>query len=219
MKRKFTTLLILLLLVGCIDSRVSAQNNQDEKEKFNQKLADELSQMEVIDQLAASNLTPPETYRHLSLKEWKSFQDSVYATHQIRLKEIFDKYGYAGFDLVGEKGSNAFWVMVQHSDHVPDFQNQVLKKMKIEVEKGNADSQSYALLVDRVKINTGQPQIYGTQLAYKMNPCKAYPKNLTDSVNVNKRREEVGLLPLEVYLNFMTLRNCEKLEELDKVKN
>jgi len=80
------------------------------------------------------------------------------------LKKIFDQYGFAGFDLVGEKGSSDFWLIVQHSDHNPEFQLEVLEKMKIEVDKGNADSRNYALLLDQVKLNTGHAQIYGTQV-------------------------------------------------------
>jgi hypothetical protein len=214
MKQILGILIIGILLVGCKGIKSDEQKSQ-EKVEFNQKLADELSKMAEIDQLAAANMIPPDNYKHLSLEEWQSFQDSVYSTHQIRLKEVFDKYGFVGYDLAGEKGSSNFWLMVQHSDHNPDFQNEVLRKMKIEVDKGNADSKIYGLLVDRVKINTGQAQVYGTQVDYKMNPCRAFPKNLADSANVNKRREEIGLQPLEEYLNMMALINCERIEELN----
>ena len=114
-----------------------------------------------------------------------------------------------GIDLAGEEGSQNFWLLVQHSDHDPDFQQEVLEKMKIEMEKGNANSSNYGLLVDRVNLNTGRAQIYGTQLDYNMEICQAFPKNLADSINVNKRRKEVGLQPLEEYLNDMTLMHFE----------
>lgn len=214
MNQIFRILIISILLVGC----KGIKSNQ-KKVEFNQELADELSKMAEIDQLAAGNITPPKSYKHLSLEQWQSFQDSVYSTHKIRLKEVFDKYGFVGYDLAGEKGSSNFWLMVQHSDHNPSFQKKVLRKMKIEVDKGNADSKIYALLVDRVKINSGQAQVYGTQVEYKMNPCRAFPKNLADSGNVNKRREEVGLQPLEEYLNFMAIINCEKIKKLNEKKN
>lgn len=62
----------------------------------------------------------------MSNDQWESFKDSIFTTHQIRLKEIFDQYGFAGFDLVGKEGSSNFWLMVQHSDHNPDFQKEKL---------------------------------------------------------------------------------------------
>lgn len=103
--------------------------------------------------------------------------------------------------------------MVQHSDHNPDFQKEVLEKMKIEVAKKNADSRNYGLLVDRVNLNNNQPQVYGTQVDYDLEICQAYPRNLADSATVNQRRKEIGLQPLEEYLNEMTLMNFEMNKE------
>jgi hypothetical protein len=217
MNKIYQILWIVFLVFSCKEDP-SQSDSTHRKVEFNQILADELKSMAEIDQLAASNFVPPTTYSHLSLEEWESFQDSVYTTHQLRLKEIFKEHGFVGFDLAGEEGSRNFWLMAQHSDQYPQFQKEVLKKMKMEVDKKNADSSIYGLLVDRVKINTGQPQIYGTQVDYKMNPCQAFPKNLVDPENVNKRRKEIGLQPIEEYLNMMTLMNCDRLKKLEAKK-
>ncbi|MFD2200873.1 DUF6624 domain-containing protein [Shivajiella indica] len=191
-----------------------SEDGENRIEKFDSTdldLAIELKKMAEIDQIAA--YIPQGKYKELTSEQWIAFKDSVFSTHQVRLKEIFDKYGFVGFDLAGEEGSSNFWLMVQHSDHDPEFQKVVLEKMKIEVDKGNADSRNYALLFDRVQLNTGQAQIYGTQVDYNMEICQAFPKNLADSVNVNKRRKEMGLQPLEEYLNDMTLMNFEMNKE------
>jgi hypothetical protein len=42
-----------------------------------------------------------------------------------------------------------------------------------------------------------------------MQQGQAYPKPLLDSINVNKRRADVGLEPIEQYLNMMTLMHFE----------
>ena len=212
MNKIYGILLIGILVFGC-KQKTTKNEIVDKKVEFNQALADELLKMKVIDQLAASNAHPPENYSHLTLEEWNSFKDSVFTTNQKRVKEIFDEYGFVGFNLAGEEGSLNFWLIVQHSDHNPEFQREILEKMKVEVEKGNADSRNYGLLVDRVKLNTGQAQIYGTQVAYNMEICQAYPKKLADSINVNKRRKEIGLEPLEEYLNNMTKMNFEMNKE------
>lgn len=70
-------------------------------------------------------------------------------------------------------------------------------------------NKNYALLVDRVKINTGQKQIYGTQVDYNFKSAQAYPKKLADSINVNTRRKSVGLDPIEVYLNRMSKKHFD----------
>jgi hypothetical protein len=203
-------ILIGLLLFGCKE-RKGENMSVAEKVEFDQNLADELKRMAEIDQIAA--YIPQGKYKEMSSEEWNSFKDSVFTTHQIRLKELFDQHGFVGFDLAGEEGSGNFWLMVQHSDHDPDFQKQVLEKLKIEVDRKNANPRNYALLVDRVSLNNGLPQIYGTQVDYNMEICQAFPKNLADSVNVNQRRKEMGLQPLEEYLNEMALMNFEMNKE------
>ena len=174
---------------------------------FDQELAAELSEMKKVDQIAA--FVQQGEYKTWSRERWESFKDSVFTTHQQRLEEIFEESGFPGYDLVGKDGSTDFWLMVQHSDHVPDFQAKVLSQMKAQVDKGNADPANYGLLVDRVNLNTGKPQIYGTQVAYRAGICQAYSQDLADSANVNQRRKSIGLPPLEEYLNQMSEMHFE----------
>jgi len=202
MNKVYQVLLIGILIISCKEKKET--KILESKVEFNQELVNELSKMTVIDQLVASNAHPPENYSHLTQEKWESFRDSVYATNQKRIGEFFNKYGFLGYDLVGKGGSFDFWLITQHSDHNPEFQQKVLEKMKIEVDKNNADPTKYAMLVDRVKINTGQKQIYGTQVTYNMNTGQAYPKSLKDSINVNQKRKSIGLENIEVYLNDMT---------------
>lgn len=197
------TMFIGLSLLSCKNSNT---NNELKKIEFNQGLADELRAMAETDQVAA--YIPQGKYKQWSSEKWEEFKDSVFTTHKVRLEEIFEEYGYPGFDLVGKEGSNDFWLMVQHCDKDIAFQSRVLEKLKIEVGKNNAAGSNYGLLTDRVKINSGSKQIYGTQVTYT-DQGQAYPKPLLDSANVNKRRSEIGLEPIEDYLNQMTLMHFE----------
>lgn len=201
MNKIFKLLVLGFLIIGCKNNNTEKINSQ-KKVEFNQELANELKKMAKVDQIAA--YIPKGEYKNMSKEEWNSFKDSVYKTHQKRMKQIFDKHGFVGIDLAGEQGSYDFWLMVQHSDHTPEFQKAVLEKMKIEVDNKNASSSNYAFLVDRVNLNTGKPQVYGTQVDYNFDKAQAIPKNLSDKENVNERRKIIGLEPLEVYLNFMS---------------
>lgn len=211
MKQTLALLLIGLLLIGCKEKISNEKKTQEKKVEFNQNLAAELSRMAEVDQIAA--YIPQGEYKKMSNEEWNSFKDSVFTTHQKRLKQIYDEYGFVGFDLAGEDGSRNFWLMVQHSDHNPDFQKEVLEKMKIEVDKENAVPSNYGLLVDRVNLNTGKKQVYGTQVTYNMETGQAYPKPLEDSPKVNERRKSIGLEPIEEYLNSMTEMHFEMNKE------
>ena len=135
MKKIFGILTIGLLLIGCKEKTSNEKKSQEKKVVFNQELADELSRMAEVDQIVA--YIPQGEYKKMTNEQWNSFKDSVFTAHQKRLKQIYDKYGFVGFDLAGKDGSRNFWLMVQHSDHNPDFQKEVLEKMKIEVDKGN----------------------------------------------------------------------------------
>ncbi|WP_336070140.1 DUF6624 domain-containing protein [Mesoflavibacter sp. CH_XMU1404-2] len=191
----YQILIIVLVLISC---------NDNPQKKFDKDLADKLEQMVALDQLVASNAFPPKSYSHLTQHQWEQFKDSIYKLNERQLQEIFKSKGFVGYDLAGKKGAENFWLLVQHSDHEPEFQKEVLKKMKLAIDKNNANPNSYAFLVDRVNINTGKQQIYGTQVEYNTKIAQAYPLNLADSINVNKRRREIELEPLEVYLNEMT---------------
>lgn len=86
--------------------------------------------------------------------------------NMISAKSIIDRYGFPGYDLVGEDGSGAFWAIIQHGDDDTAFQQRVLKLMAAQVAKHNANAQNYALLQDRVLVNTHHKQIYGTQITF-----------------------------------------------------
>jgi hypothetical protein len=122
-----------------------------------------------------------------------------FARHQPVLEAIVRKYGYPGFKQVGETSAKNFFLLVQHADAHPAFQQQVLKMMAAEVQHKNADSRSFAYLTDRVALNSGQPQTYGSQVEYKADG-QPTPRNLLDPANVDKRRVSIGMEPLEAYL-------------------
>jgi hypothetical protein len=115
-----------------------------------------------------------------------------------RLAEILDEHGWPGADLVGEDGASAAWLIAQHSDQDVDFQARALELMRAAVEDGQADPTELAYLEDRVALNRGGAQTYGTQIG-----CvdgRAEPARLADPDGVDERRAEAGLQPLADYL-------------------
>jgi hypothetical protein len=189
----------LLLLLA-----VQAQAQQKPK---NQALADSLAKWAVPDQTAAGPRQG--RFKDMSSEERKRYSDSVFAVNEVRLKQVFARYEFPDYDLVGEQGSNNFWLMTQHCDKDPHFQEKVLSAMQAQLKRHNADPKNFAYLTDRVRINTNRKQSYGTQVNYNLDSCQAVAKPLADSLNVNKRRKEIGLEPLESYLNWMSEAHFE----------
>lgn len=114
------------------------------------------------------------------------------------VKSIARTHGFPGYDLVGKESSNNYWLLVQHSDFDISFQKQALELMRLQVEKKNASGQNYAYLIDRINLNEGKEQIYGTQV--NMGERGTTLKPCVDTSNLDKRRLAVGLTPIKDYL-------------------
>jgi hypothetical protein len=119
MKTSYIIAILMLTLMGCHKETSSKNQSEISEKEFNPALAKELEEMAKRDQVAA--YIPQGKYKKMTKEQWNSFKDSVFRAHQLRLAQFFDAYGFVGFDLAGEEGSQNFWLMVQHSDHDPDF--------------------------------------------------------------------------------------------------
>ncbi|WPU93009.1 DUF6624 domain-containing protein [Mucilaginibacter sabulilitoris] len=122
--------------------------------------------------------------------------------NEIKAKKIIRKFGYPGYNLIGET-SNDFWAIIQHCDDDVPFQEHVLSLMKKEIDKSNASKRNYAYLADRILINKNQKQIYGTQLSRNDKTGKFLPFPLKYPQSVDKLRKQMDLEPLADYVkNF-----------------
>lgn len=121
----------------------------------------------------------------------------------VAIVQIMEKFGFPGFNLVGKSGSNNFWLLVQHQDRFPELQRKVLKLMKVEIDKENADKSNFAYLTDRVAVNANEPQVYGTQMTVNEERTSYIPKEVIDPEHLNERRASVGLGTIEEYAERM----------------
>lgn len=131
----------------------------------------------------------------------------------IHIQSLFNKHGYLGFDKIGERSSRSFWLLVQHADKHRDFQDSVLTAMKIEADRGNAFMSNYAYLLDRVKVNKGEPQVYGTQMMFNSAKTTYEPRTVIEPEKLNERRKEVGLDTIEKYIKSMNKRYYKSLKK------
>jgi len=58
--------------------------------------------------------------------------------------------------MVGADGATAAWVIAQHSDHDPAFQQRALELMRAAAAAGQADPIELAYLEDRTAVNHGR---------------------------------------------------------------
>ena len=113
---------------------------------------------------------------------------------------IFARYGLPTFALVGPEAAQDFDDVIQHQPLA--FQKQVLPQMKADVEAGQVSSESYAMLLDRVESSSGQPQTYGENFVCAPDG-KGRPSPISDPEHVDRRRAELGLIPLNLYAKVL----------------
>ncbi|WP_299802069.1 DUF6624 domain-containing protein [uncultured Shewanella sp.] len=118
-----------------------------------------------------------------------------------RLKVIIKEHSWLTSDLVGKEGMAAVFLIVQHSPDL-EFKAQMLPYLKISYLKGEGvTGQEVALLTDRVLIEKGYKQLYGTQV--DISAGKVIIKPIEDETNVDTRRAEMQMPPLAFYLKLM----------------
>lgn len=181
--RVATALALLVVAVGC-----AAADDESVPVEFDQQLSDELVAMAEDDQQGSGSLTQ----------------------RQDRLAEIFDEHGWPGHDLVGEDGSTAAWVIAQHADLDQELQERALDLLTEAVKHDDASPGDLAYLTDRVAVAKGEPQTFGTQIRCA-GKQPVFPTPIADRGDVEERRADAGLDPLEDYLAEMT-RLCRRAD-------
>lgn len=115
----------------------------------------------------------------------------------LALEKIFDKYGWTNKELIGLEGSERVFIIILHAPLI--YQVKYFEMVKNAVGQGDLQKSSIAYLTDKILIKEGKKQLYGTQLKYS-HQTKSYEfKPIEDENNVNNRRKEYGLGPIEDY--------------------
>ena len=124
--------------------------------------------------------------------------------NQSRLKAIVHEHGWPTAKLVGKDAVHATFLLLQHASDT-NFQKEMLPLIRRSFVNGDLDGQSYALLFDRIRVRENKPQLYGTQarpLAEWKDKTPALMP-IEDEANIEKRRADLGLPPLDLYLKMM----------------
>lgn len=85
----------------------------------------------------------------------------VYLKNSLWLKKIINKIGWPSEQLVGIKGEQSAWLIAQHSPDITLQQRclELIKRLPLTKER----REYIEYLTDRILINKGENQIYGTQ--------------------------------------------------------
>lgn len=193
---------------------IAERRNRIEK-NFNQPLRRRLTRIRRSDQdvrnrflTAYKSQTPDSALINRLLEEMQHTD----AANLAEIENILAEFGWPGRDKVGDE-CVTIWLVLQHSDI--DSQIKALPMLRTAAAAGDISPEAIAMLEDRILVNTGRKQLYGTQYFYtEAHGKKAraiYP--IEDVGKVDERRKSVGLPPLNESYNppeIDTLINSDK---------
>jgi len=166
----------------------------------NPELTKELWRMKIKDQAF---------YYHIKLADKQNGMDSpiIKALWELkhlindenlkRIEKIIDEIGWPKQSEVGSSASQTAFFIIQHANL--ETQKKYLPAMKEAANNKEASWSSLALLIDRIEMRKGRPQIYGSQIS-RDEEGKYKVFEILEPEYVNQRRKEVGLSPLEEYV-------------------
>jgi len=155
-----------------------------------------LERMGVLDQVGRRALTPidlsvlPEDQRQAATSAMWTQLMAIDKRLLDELLTMIPEEGWFLKSVYGEQASKAAFLIIQHSD----LQNwrRFVPILEPLVARGEVDGQSYGLMYDRLAINEGRPQRYGTQMACKGGKWVIDRENLEDPENADARRAAMG---------------------------
>jgi hypothetical protein len=137
---------------------------------------------------------------------WNSKEAKAYLTemrlidsvNQKKITTFIDTNGWPGQEEIGSQGSSTLFLVIQHSDSA--IQEKYIPLLREAVRQKKARPQDLALMEDRLSISKYGYQMYGSQIEQDTVTKKFIILPIKDEADVNKRRAQVGLQPLEEYV-------------------
>ncbi len=114
-----------------------------------------------------------------------------------RLREIVLAQGWPDTASVGLDGVVAAFMLVQHADQDPAFQEEMLPHVEAAHRHDGLPGECVAMLTDRILVAKGERQIYGTQSRVVDGVVKIAA--VEDPDNLDQRRAQLGMVPIAEY--------------------
>jgi hypothetical protein len=112
------------------------------------------------------------------------------------LYRLLEVYGWPTASAVTEVAAAGAALIINHSDH--ETRLRYFPLLEEAFLKGEAQPLRYAKMRDRLLVEGGMEQLYGTQWHFE--GSRKVPWPIEDPEHVDRRRADIGLGPLHVYL-------------------
>ncbi len=122
--------------------------------------------------------------------------EAVHIHNAARLRELIALHDWPDEATAGKDGAEAAWFIVQHAIGEPEFQREMLRLLQTCADAKRVPAWHAAYLEDRIAMQEGRPQRYGTQWMDDPRDGRTRPWTLAQPDRVNELRAAVGLKPL-----------------------
>ncbi len=170
-------------------------------------LAKKLWHMYALDQAYFYEMRMMELNSEVNSKkrdEYLHAKAAINRTNEQEVDSIIDARGWPRISLVGFTAAQAVFLIYIHDGGY--IRCNGLDSLEVLSAIGEASKEWYANVFDHVRIKSGRSQLYGTQLRSDapFGVKEFYP--IEDESNVNTRRAEMGMRPIEEYAAMMGVK-------------
>lgn len=134
--------------------------------------------------------------------EYTAEMERVDSLNQTIVFGILDNDGWPS--NLSDNANRAIWIVIDHSDLTS--RSKYLSFVRAKADEGILDKSDYAMLNDRVLMEEGKPQVYGTQIKMAATfdgedmAMQLYLWPVENPDALDSLRRSVGLSPIEEYL-------------------
>lgn len=169
---------------------------------LNLALVEEFAEIRMTDQLYRKQMRVTSDKFGSQSPQMESLWNRQNRADRINIRKIvvaIDQYGYPGKSLVGPRQASTAFLVIQHAEL--EVQEKYLKTITDAADAGEVEWSSVALLVDRVKMRSGEKQIYGSQINQDPETEEYFFAEIENPYKIDSIRATVGLGSLQEYAN------------------
>ena len=216
LKGQYGIIFLFLLFINCAED--SSNKKKDATVKTENLIA-------VLDTIWHTEQTPIRLRDSLMsvygvdselVKEQQELYEKNHAINEEKVKRILETYGWPSKELAGEQGNWTICNVIQHSDNT--IRLKYLPMMRQAVKDKKLEPRFLVRAEDRIATERGDLQIYGGQMKYYPETKSFNVWPVLDPKNIDKRRAEIGLEPIAVFLKNRFDFEWDLEEQLERTK-
>ncbi|WP_191858320.1 DUF6624 domain-containing protein [Hanstruepera ponticola] len=196
---KYILLFCLVLLFNC--------SNKTNSKDISTTIEINESLIQILDTIWTTEQTPIRLRDSLMaiygvdselVKEQQAIIERNHTINEKKVKEILDNYGWPTKEIAGEQGNWTICNVIQHADN--KVRIKYLPMMRQAVKDKKLEPRFLVRAEDRIATERGDLQIYGGQMKYYPETKSFNLWPVYDPENIDKRRTEIGLDSIAVFL-------------------